>query len=156
MFHVKNSTPKVVCDASSKTFLVALRDRQDFPTPELPIIMILKQKSNLTDSQIRQKIGECWNIIIHLDKEDLIESYEDLINFYLGNFNDHNYEQSFTCASFFEYLILSKEGFLDKSYIKSFLQTKLTLLIPNLIHNMKLTENDMNYLDTKFQNETVN
>ena len=36
------------------------------------------------------------------------------------------------------------------------MQTKLTLLIPNLIHNMKLTENDMNYLDNKFQNETVN
>ena len=145
------------CLSYITTLKLYLENRQDLAFDKMrDIIPILKQKSNLTDSQIRQKIGECWNIIIHLDKEYLIESYEDLINFYLGNFNDHNYEQSFTCASFFEYLILSKEGFLDKSYIKSFLQTKLTLLIPNLIHNMKLTENDMNYLDNKFQNETVN
>jgi hypothetical protein len=45
MLNEKNSKPTVALYASSKMFFVALMVKQDFPTPESPITMILKLKS---------------------------------------------------------------------------------------------------------------
>ena len=157
LFILQSSDNEQLCNSFMNTLTIFLESCQAMAIEKMrDIVGILKQYANSSEGKIKHLVGKCWYIVIHLDKSYLNESYEDLINFYLGNFNEENYEKSFVCAEFFQYLIDDKENFLKTEMIKLCLKSKLNLLIPNLLQNMKLSENDINYLDNKFQNETIN
>lgn len=117
------------------------------------IVLILKEFSRNQDNEVKNKVAKCWYSVIHLEKRYVNEYYDELFNFFLGNFNCENPIQSFASSEFFLYIISSEENFLKYDYIKQSLKTKLNVLIPILLYNMKLTENDINYLDNKFQSE---
>ena len=157
LFILQNSDNEQLCNSFMNTLTIFLESCQAMAVEKMrDVVSILKHYSNSSDGKIKHLVGKCWYIVIHLDKSYLNESYEDLINFYLGNFNEENYEKSFVCAEFFQYLIDDKENFIKSDIIKQCLKSKLNLLIPALLQNMKLSENDINYLDNKFQNETIN
>lgn len=117
------------------------------------IVLILKEFSTNQDNEVKNKVAKCWFSVIHLEKRYINEYYDELFNFFLGNFNCDNPIQSFASAEFFLYIITSEENFLKYDCIKQTLKTKLNVLIPILLYNMKLTEKDINYLDNKFQLE---
>ena len=119
------------------------------------LIPIIKKLSNSQDQNILSKIEKIWYIVIHLDKVYINQYFEDLFTFFLKNFIEENYDQSFVAAQFFVYLISTEEDFLKDEKIKELLKQKLKDLLPIVINNMVLSDKDINYLDNKFQNELV-
>ena len=157
IFVLQNSNTEQIYHMYFQILNMFLENCQDIVLDKMrEIVAILKQFSNSSDRKIRNYVGKCWYTVVHLDKVYMTEYYEDLISFFLGNFNDKNYEQSFVSAEFFQFLISPQEAFLKKDMIKNALKGKLNILIPTLLKNMKLSTNDINYLDNKFKNETVN
>ena len=54
------------------------------------IVLILKEFSRNQDNEVKNKVAKCWYSVIHLEKRYVNEYYDELFNFFLGNFNSEN------------------------------------------------------------------
>ena len=155
IFCLKNSKiNNHLCSVFLNTINIFLDSCQDITLEKLgEIVPLLKEYSRNDDNEVKSKVAKCWYSVIHLEKRYLNEYCDDLFSFFINNFNTTNIEQSFASSEFFLYVISSEENFLRFDNIKQSLKNKLTILIPILLQNMKLTDTDINYLDNKFQVE---
>jgi len=82
--------------------------------------ILVKILFNLHSSQnlsTRYQLGKCWLAIVRMKKEILIESFENLFNFFLHNFTVEHYEMNFISAEFFMVIIEENEEELIKEEI---------------------------------------
>ena len=150
----KSKSDNHLCSTFLNTINLFLDSCQDITYEKLDeIVALIKEYSMNNDNEVKSRIAKCWYSVIHLDKKYVNDYFNDLFTFYLSNFNQENIEQSFASSEFFSYIISSEENFLKNESIKQGLRNKLPVLIPILLQNMQLTENDINYLDNKFQTE---
>jgi hypothetical protein len=148
------TTKNELCHTLINILYIFLDSYQDIASTKMrEIIPILKRYANSSEPKIRNIVGKCWLIVIHLNKLYVHEYYEDLFNFYLTNFNDCIYLHSLVSAEFFQYIISSEENFIKHEKIKACLKLKINVLASFLLQNMKLTDNDLNHFDNVFQNE---
>ena len=153
LFYLK-TTKNELCHTLINILYIFLDSYQDIASTKMrEIIPILKRYANSSEPKIRNIVGKCWLIVIHLNKLYVHEYYEDLFNFYLTNFNDCIYLHSLVSAEFFQYIISSEENFIKHEKIKACLKLKINVLASFLLQNMKLTDNDLNHFDNVFQNE---
>ena len=119
------------------------------------IIPIINHFSNSQDQKIKAKIAKCYYTIIHIDK-DLVYQYSDILfSFFIKNFKDDNYDQSYISSQYFLYIISKEEKFILNMEIKKTMEMNLKELLKLILQNMKLSDKDINYLEAKFQNEYV-
>jgi hypothetical protein len=84
--------------------------------------ILVKILFNLHSSQnlgTRYHLGKCWLAIIRMKKEILLETFENLFNFFLNNFTVEHYEMNFISAEFFLVIVEENEEELIKEEIVS-------------------------------------
>ena len=117
------------------------------------IIPIINHFADSPDQKIKAKISKCYYTISQIDKDFVYQYSEKLFSFFIKNFSDQNYEQSYIASQYFLYIISKDEIFLLNNEIKKNLKNNLPKLLQLILKNMILSDKDINYLDTKFQNE---
>lgn len=89
------------------------------------IAQILLNFNNIDDLKIKITLAHCWYSIIKNNKDVLLEFSDSLIQFFLHNFAEDDYELNFSCAEFFNFLVDENENILSNDKINLLFENRL-------------------------------